>query len=564
LIIDNIADYTVPSGYFLQEYANDIPTGSFNYNYFEYDIDPDNLDSSGSNEVSQSQVLTWTIYTGSISDIQNVEFAFQTASIVSNDFDITTFLSSSIFESDIFAGLNVNDIKFGTVKNVTPLSNTVDFIEVDEKLIRQRREVKIITSSLIGYEVPYWVKELTIVSIGGGGAGGAGVKTVLSGSEDRHYYSLGGAGGSGGNISYTTFTGLNTDANKSRIVSGSTTSFQTGSKYFVYATIGKVAKGGTAYTGSNTASYTDFTSHINSFTEELGNTMLKYIDSTDVIVGDNGENGSETLVILQEISTKTGFTELGRIGASGGVGGKGGVAFKTLDFPTGSFEEFKELIEKTPFIAFTQPGASFNNENNIGETILIGGPGGHGISLPVITGSAYTDYDDYAAAAPALPWGIRSDSAKYPYQYPKGIFRFPWGINTDNGQRDGMNYTKPSDFGATGGGGGLGWIKTNHTSGSMNSTISQKYTETGFTGGGKLLRNKTIFGNTLGEGGIGGINYSATTITPTTGSSFGAGGGGGASTNSSGTPQNGADGRKGAVLLIMSGEISIEQQNDYQ
>jgi len=387
IILDNIGDFTVPSGYIIEEYEPEVfSSGSKTYTYFEYDRPLD--DYTVETQISQSQVLTYTIYTSSISS-QFVGFFNPTSSkfdtvFDNNIFDISGFLSSGSISSSFL--LDINDIEFSNTKDLSPISNVNDFIDVDDKLIRQRREIKIITSSLIGYRLPAWVKELTIVSIGGGGSGGGGVKTLLSGSEDRHYYALGGAGGSGGNIAYTTFSNLNSNPNKTNSNSeGTLNSTETGSIYYIHSTIGKVTKGGTAYTGSNTSSYTDFTTHINSLTEELGNTMLRYIDSTNAIVGGNGENGGETLVIFQEISSLSGVTELGRIGASGGIGGKGGVAFKTLDFPTGSFEEFKELIEKTPFIAFTQPGASFNNENNIGETILIGGPGGHGLSFPVIT-----------------------------------------------------------------------------------------------------------------------------------------------------------------------------------
>jgi hypothetical protein len=109
-----------------------------------------------------------------------------------------------------------------------------------------------------------------------------------------------------------------------------------------------------------------------------------------------------------------------------------------------------------------------------------------------------------------------------------------------------LSFDKPKNIGITGGGGGTGWVTS-----SLVVTSSIKIGSSGSS-----LVNNSIFDYTLSTGGNGGNRSTLGSVgiqLPKTGSGFGAGGGGGASDYYGGSPQNGANGNTGAVVIISLG-----------
>lgn len=227
----------------------------------------------------------------------------------------------------------------------------------------------------------------------------------------------------------------------------------------------------------------------------------------------------------------------------------------------------------------SDPGASHKQtKNNTYDQILIGGPGGHGISMSVNGAERFFNF------APNLPWSIQTDRSEL-----NNLF-LPWG----GGKRlmyyheyRTVGYDLPSDVAPTGGGGGNGPIlplikareqfKLDNPGLDIDSieTIDRPDTpyggKPGFyyihdTRAGKGGRNKirnTIFdGIPMGQGGDGGnfFDYVPGGISPslpTNGGLYGGGGGGGASLFFDiSTPedevvgQDGADGGDGVIIII--------------
>lgn len=114
--------------------------------------------------------------------------------------------------SSKYGVLDVNDATFDTITvddiiitsasidslivgdNIT-FSNTASIESIVQKAVSQRMERTVYTSPQY-VPVPKWANEVRVICVGGGGGGGAGVDL-----NDAHF-TIGGAGGSGGSISY--------------------------------------------------------------------------------------------------------------------------------------------------------------------------------------------------------------------------------------------------------------------------------------------------------------------------------------------------------------------------
>lgn len=252
-------------------------------------------------------------------------------------------------------------------------------------------------------------------------------------------------------------------------------------------------------------------------------------------------------------------------------------AVKIFGWPFEDDNGFANQWISTNFNA--DPGAShIQTKNNFYDDILIGGPGGHGISMSISGAERFFNF------APNLPWNPETDRREL-----NNLF-LPWG----GGKRlmyyheyRTVGYDLPSKVAPTGGGGGNGPVlplikareqfKLDNPGLDIDSieTIDRPDTpyggKPGFyyihdtragKGGRNTIRN-TIFDDIpMGQGGDGGnfFDYVPGGISPslpTNGGLYGGGGGGGASLFFDiSTPedevvgQDGADGGDGVVVII--------------
>jgi hypothetical protein len=387
-------------------------------------------------------------------------------------------------------------------------------------------------------ELPSWTKVVKLIAIGGGGAGGGGVAALTT-----HSISVGGAGGAGGGFGVAYYD-----------------KFKTGSNYYVTCLMGPRAIGGDAYTGSLTGSTSGFFLNYSTNNNSFEGIDTDIIDYTTVITASRGGDGYGTSLYLQNIVSGSSIyleesTEFIHARAEGGAGGWGGYAYR---LKITSQSQYNNFYSDTT-LPLSIPGATITNPINYGGGKYIGGPGGHGVSLPI----SIDGYDENANCAPDLPWGSKSEKNvdKQPEQYPSGILKFPWGRKSEPLYQ--VNYDKPNNIAPTGGGGGTGWVTS-------SITIQTGSVVTG--SGGNLNTSEPILTGyeeyTLkcigGSGGnLSNYNGLSGNETPTTGSGPGVGGGGGSSSSPNGTPQSGANGSKGLGIIICIGDnldVPIDQK----
>ena len=599
-------------------------------------------------DIGTSSIVSWSVY-------ESEYFAPDATEIPSIDlfklFNYPEFIksenTSSIFGFDISVLNNIiqNSQSFIEVSNTKVSSSLYSTVKSLQQNTKRQFQIDVVTKTM-QYQVPSWADEIIVMTIGGGGAGGGGVK-----ANSYHQFAVGGAGGAGGNIAYSRYQDLLSVKNEIDPANPSGYISIIPSSYIVSCFIGPKAKGGIAYTGSG---------HIFDFqgASEHAKTMwfgsdspflsaylngrnsaysrrrpendiskfqkyavwsynpnsyprLQNSESYAAILGhpySRGEHGSDTLAVITRYAN-TDYDEsnpntaridvIDSVKSSGGGGGWSGHAFAANPMISHSFQYLTMYRSGEP-VAFpvSQPGANLNgSDRNYGQNILVGGPGGHGVSLPLIPTSSNPvnpfyyarDWELYANSAPSLPWGTRENvlttsSSTDPYAFPKGLLLSPWGMakpgknirfayhiprtpdypenfiylnrawnwNARDDERN-WGHVIPSDIAPTGGGGGTGWVKTVGTPTTVD--INESYLSIGT--GGRLNKTKDLFGYKVSTGGNGGnlstLNSLSVTL-PTSGSGPGAGGGGGASSDSNGTPQNGADGEIGAVVIISLGQ----------
>lgn len=437
----------------------------------------------------------------------------------------------------------INSASFDNVKVTGSISVSGSFYLENQSLkdivsnINNKVQITYFTSSG-QMTIPSWTKIVKIIAIGGGGAGGGGVAALAT-----HSISVGGAGGAGGGIGVAYYENLNS-----------------GSNYYITCLMGPTASGGTSYTGNSAVSmsgaFRNFTMNDNSIQDI--NTDL--IDYTNIITASRGQDGYTTDMFLQKIVSGSPQNleesiDYIEVNAPGGAGGWGGYAYRLKIVSQSQYDS----LYSGDNLPLSIPGATINTSKNYGKGNYSGGPGGHGVSLPI----ASNGYDLNANCAPDAPWGSKSTKKdrKQPKQHPYGILRFPWGRKSEPLYE--VSYDKPINIAPVGGGGGNGWVKSGVTiqtgsvvtgsGGNLNSsgpilTGYEEYTLKCAGGsGGNLSTYNGLTGNE----------------TPTAGYGPGVGGGGGASSQPSGTPQSGANGSKGLGIVICIGDnldVPIDQQ----
>jgi hypothetical protein len=444
----------------------------------------------------------------------------------------------------------------------------VDF----EILNKNKRQIDIVTGSKSFY-VPYWAKDIVVMTIGAGGGGGGGIE-----AKDTHHFSVGGAGGSGGTVSYSTYNNLSGGVR-------------------IDCFVGEGGIGGNAGDVGNSNTYgvicptcdlgNDFNgfSNKNSFLRDsISPSVLNSADSTIFDILDRyvptasaGVSGGSTFAYVYENSSSNQeINFLGVVSSPGGIGGSGGYSLG-ISASISASSAYQLITQNTLSPISIPGGTNINYRESVGDFIYGGGPGGYGISLPMSSNDLYSNY------APYQPWGTEPISPN-----TQSIVRLPFGINSINDRKkwdvlsqgnpviiirrdyvsnnDGdpifvqpqgelsssitsnsfLSFDKPKNIGITGGGGGTGWVTS-----SLVVTSSIKIGSSGSS-----LVNNSIFDYTLSTGGNGGNRSTLGSVgiqLPKTGSGFGAGGGGGASDYYGGSPQNGANGNTGAVVIISLG-----------
>lgn len=419
-----------------------------------------------------------------------------------------------------------------------------------------RKDIKVITGSMT-YKIPSWANEVMIISIGPGGGGGGGLST------DDLDFVTGGAGGSGGNISYRLFKQPGLYPDKSWIVS---------------CLIPPVANGGEGKYQSEINAinvneiYNDFESKwitnvntklFNSFYGLGFNYAKNAFQKRNVLsmyTGSKGKDGGITSAWFIE-SSSMGYVlndldESRLVAAVGGRGGFGAVGIKSNDKTSDTWIENEYVRNNT--IPFSEPGTNAIYPNfDWGDEIFVGSPGGYGISEPIATTIESRGYvlDKYLNSSVNSPQNYLSPTS------PSSIFinSVIEGRNGDDKNTYIFGYT--SKIGSIGGAGGNGWI-----SGSWNAN-NYSQIDIGKSGKhylGKNENNKIDFYefSTGGDGGNITTRNGLPNTLPTSGSGFGAGGGGGASDGTGQPPQSGSNGNKGAVIIISTGFSSYKQQNN--
>ena len=397
-----------------------------------------------------------------------------------------------------------------------------------ELSIKKRREIQVHTGSK-DWVMPNWASKVTAICIGAGGGGGGGGAGFLHSGSFSDFYTfydgspgdiptlghnvvLGGGGGAGGNVAWTEYTNID-------IPNGTTVSLN----------IGLGGKGGI---GGNPTIQREKSVSIEGITvDEKINSIKNYFDNFIKFkkLGLNYEWDDETIIDneLYPNNNKS-ITRSGESNATFSEydGKKGGdVSFKPRNAPPSTIEtkaaggrgghtgfgimSYYEMwhrlcywpIHDTGIIGVFGGGSTLDNTVG-GSNILIGGPGGFGVGMPLIfrienfeeiDTYAYDDalsskiylidkrayYMDskliYMANAPSLPCrkidsenypnyldelmaiklGIPSSSAynNGPSLYGNGNITLPYG-STNN--QTIASYTTPSDYAPTGGGGGTG------------------------------------------------------------------------------------------------------------
>jgi hypothetical protein len=332
------------------------------------------------------------------------------------------------------------------------------------------------------WTVPTWANKITMVAVGAGGGGGGGGVTHLAVGPEQWAY--GGGGGAGGNIAVKTINKSDLPKNAQGeseltisvgdqgrggrggehpgaviVMPGTIPSYMAGSGNQWYDIFDEQEcsfthensvsnewmdrfEGRTGAHGKTQVLYPGIFGYGYAYLKDYGNTAVKY--------GRHGTDGANS-----QIAIKGDTTSLVR--ATGGKGGRGGKISAGL-----CVKEFEPKPQTLSDVRNMAQGGAATAGNSIGDTIILGGPGGFGTvpnNVKDTPDSAWKynfnaspkrskdsgsgDIPIYRGSAPLFPFGIEGKLGSNTV-WPKPTLPF-------NGSNE-----EPGEFGIPGGSGGAG------------------------------------------------------------------------------------------------------------
>jgi len=485
---------------------------------------------------------------------------------------------------------NVNTASFNSVTVADYLEVTgsifLNNVSIENTVKSNKIERTILTASYGNYIIPSWAEEVEVIAIGCGGAGGGGVSVTGS------HLALGAGGGSGAGVSYKFYFTPQSQSFLIRYIIG------------VEAIGGESCIGGSPVISSvqdSLSQHADYVARHGSISSAITNesfyglspryALLAHTNIKTMYTGSKGMNGSRTVAWLIQSSSQGELIQAPVI-AEGGEGGYGGISIEFNDTsplspgvpqnpsvynqqqnssaPVSAWWPFVESVVSTENLV----GGLYTNSNK-----TIGGPGGYGVAQPI----SKTLKSDIIYSTPPMTVNRYLDqnlqsSVNIPQQditeySPTSIVTSNILYVRHNGKLQNKIFSSPYSFltavkGPTGGAGGNG--RGTPTSEPPYDVFDRDDLIIIGKAGTQRL-NKNIDFYEFGQGGDGGNSqYRSNPLLlptpPTTGSGFGAGGGGGASDFQGGNVHSGANGNRGAVIVIVKGTENVfnQNQNDQQ